>query len=132
MEPGALNLEIMSGRLEKLERQNRRMKQAGAVVLLFAGALLLMGQAPPRRMVEANEFVLKDGNGRVRAILSAATSPTLYFLDENGVNRAALGPSGLALSSGERQLAAMLGGASLQETEIPQPKLNAMGTQWPS
>ncbi len=49
-------------RLEKLERQNRRMKQAGAVALVLAAAVLLIGQAPRTRIVEANEFILKDSD----------------------------------------------------------------------
>ena len=52
-------------RLEKLERQNRRMKQVGAVALIIAAAVLLMGQASPNRTVEANEFVLQDESGAV-------------------------------------------------------------------
>ncbi|MBI3895033.1 MAG: hypothetical protein HY313_03790 [Acidobacteria bacterium] len=45
-------------RLEKLEKQNRRMMQAGALILVVAASVLLMGQAPSYRVVEANEFVL--------------------------------------------------------------------------
>jgi len=33
-------------RLEKLERQNRRMKRAGAVALLLAGAVLFVATVP--------------------------------------------------------------------------------------
>ena len=54
------------GRLEKLERQNRLAKLMGAAILFLAAALVLMGQAAPKQTVEANEFVLKDSNGRVR------------------------------------------------------------------
>ena len=57
-------------RLEKLERQNRRMKQACAAVLILAAAVLLMGQASPNRTVEANEFLLIDRKGRTLAELA--------------------------------------------------------------
>jgi len=75
-------------RLEKLERQNRRLKQMGAVALLIAAAVLLMGQASPNRTVEANEFVLRDGNGKVRGTFSMADlGPQLALLDANGIQR---------------------------------------------
>ena len=69
-------------RLEKLERQNRRMKQAGALAMVLA-AIVLMGQSlttrtveaqtSVQRTVEANEFVLKDRNGQQRARLYSVT-----------------------------------------------------------
>ena len=81
-------------RLEKLERQNRRLKQAGAVALILAAAVLLMGQVPSHRTVEANEFVLKDGDGRMRARLymqaPRMVSPALEFYDLDGVKRVSL------------------------------------------
>ncbi len=39
-------------RLEKLEKHNRRLKQRGAVALIIAAAVSLMGQASPQRTVE--------------------------------------------------------------------------------
>ena len=47
-------LEAVMRRLEKLERANRRTKQAGAAVVVVAATLFLMGQAVPHRTVEAN------------------------------------------------------------------------------
>ena len=61
MESHATQSKNITEHLEKLERQNRRMKQAGVVALIIAAAVLLMGQASPNRTVEANEFVLRDG-----------------------------------------------------------------------
>ena len=79
-------------RLEKLERQNRRLKQAGAVALILAAAVLLMGQASPNRTVEANEFVLKDESGAVRGRFGMDESvdgyvPQLELLDADGQRR---------------------------------------------
>ena len=70
MKPEASDWQAVMGRLEKLERQNRHMKQMGVVVLILVAAVLLMGQASPPRTVEANEFILRDGNGRVRGRLA--------------------------------------------------------------
>ena len=54
------------GRLETLEKQNHRLKVVGTAVLILAAAFVLMGQAPRTQTVEANEFVLKDADGKVR------------------------------------------------------------------
>jgi hypothetical protein len=54
------------GRLEKLESENRRMKQIGALVLVAIAALILMGQASKNRALDADSLVLRDPSGRVR------------------------------------------------------------------
>ena len=74
-------LEEVRERLIKLEGQNRRLKQMGAVALVVAASLLVMAQALRTKTVEAdvveairveaNEFILKDKNGNVRARLSS-------------------------------------------------------------
>ena len=63
----------INARLEKLERENRWMKKIGIVAIVFASVLFISGQAKTNKVVEANEFVLKDGNGRARARLSMFT-----------------------------------------------------------
>lgn len=73
-------------RLEKLERQNRRLKRGAVAVLIAISALLLMGQGRLSRTIEANKFVLKDADGRARAEmdLQSGGNPTLCFRDANG------------------------------------------------
>ena len=81
-------------RLEKLERENRRMKKIGIVSIVFGSVLFISGQATTNKVVEANEFVLKDGNGKARARLAmVAVSdttlmqkdiPNLSFYDTEG------------------------------------------------
>jgi hypothetical protein len=77
-------------RIVNLEAQNRRFKRIGAAALIGVTLLLVMGQAPLKRRVEANEFVLADGNGNVRAKLSmnlsigGAGTPQMVFLDSEG------------------------------------------------
>jgi hypothetical protein len=57
-------------RLEKLERQNRRLKQVAVVGLALVGTLVLMGQATQKpRTVEADEFILRWPDGEVAATL---------------------------------------------------------------
>ncbi len=69
-------------RLEQLERSNRRLKIFATIILVGLAAIGVMGQArPPAQVVEAQEFIVKDANGNVRARLGAYTagaSLTLY------------------------------------------------------
>ena len=85
-------LEEIRERLIKLEGQNRRLKQMGAVAVVVAASLLVMGQALPTKTVEANAFVLKDNSGKVRARLSMRSliGPEMVLLDQNGKTRIAL------------------------------------------
>jgi hypothetical protein len=82
---------IVTG-LERVEEENRRLKQGVVVLLVFAGAALLMGQGRPNRTVEAEKFLLKDTNGRVRARLDMEDTdrPTLALLDTRGLRLVSL------------------------------------------
>jgi hypothetical protein len=83
-------LQLLSERVSKLERQNRRLKQYAMLILIAAASLLLMGQgkavkvAPVKavRALEAGKFVLQDGQGKRRAELGLiAERPSLVFYD---------------------------------------------------
>jgi len=84
--------ELMA-RLERLERQGRRWKRTALVVLLGAVGIVVMGQAPQHRLpksLEAEEFVLRDGRGQVRASLGTppgSNATVLQFHGENGKPR---------------------------------------------
>lgn len=80
-------LQIIMARLERVEEQNRNLKRIVVVLLVTASAVALMGQGRPKRTVEAEEFVLKDAVGRVRARLEMESTdrPTLSLLDARGV-----------------------------------------------
>jgi len=86
------NLQALAERVTKLEAQNRRLKQGGIAVLVFASTLMFMAEAQPDRVIEANSFQLKDSTGKVRAKLSVEgpNGPTLSFLDAKGVHVASL------------------------------------------
>jgi hypothetical protein len=75
----------ISERLEKIERENRVLKRIGVVVLSFLAALVIMGQAKPRRTIEAESFILRDSAGRMRAEINMDQSgtPALTFYDEH-------------------------------------------------
>ncbi len=86
------DLAAVVARLEKVERQNRRLRGAGIAVVAVAAAGLLMGQAVPRApIVEAEGFVLTDARGIVRAKLAMDKGrPMVALTDEYGMPRIGL------------------------------------------
>ncbi len=68
--------EEIRGRLTGLERQNRRLKGTGAASLIVTASLILLGQASPKKTIEANEFILRDSSGNVRARLFMSEKKT--------------------------------------------------------
>lgn len=73
------NYPALLGRLQKLERENRNMKRFGALLLIAATTLILMGQAGKNRALDADSLAIRDANGRIRIELGIGddTSPTL-------------------------------------------------------
>lgn len=95
-------LELVTERIERLERDNRRLKCLATLMLLGIAAVGLMGQALQDRVtanvvlartVEAQSLVLRDGAGKVRALLETdpAGPITLTLSDKEGRERLALG-----------------------------------------
>jgi len=87
------SLDELTTRLERLERQGRRWRRTAFVVLLGAVGVVVMGQAPPHRLpksIEAEEFVLRDSRGQVRASLGTppgSNTTVFQFHGENGKPR---------------------------------------------
>lgn len=70
-------------RLEKLERQNRRLRRIGGLIILSVAGVFLMAQARPSRTLEANEFILRDSHGKERAALkTVGGEPSVNFYGE--------------------------------------------------
>ena len=89
MECHPRGFEDLLDRLANLEKQNRRFKLLGCAALVGVTLLLVMGQAPSKKIVEANEFILRDDSGNIRARLSVdyvklGGMPQMVFLDTNG------------------------------------------------
>jgi hypothetical protein len=58
-------------RLERLERDNRRMKRGGAALLLALAALFVMGHGEPAvKRIEGDQIALRAPGGRIRGELS--------------------------------------------------------------
>jgi|SRR6516225_6859551 hypothetical protein len=88
------SLEQLADRLNKLERQNRRLKQFGGCLVAFMG-LVLLGAAQRQSPAPPSEFVLRNAEGKDRARLEIARGdPMLRFLDGNGRSVATMGLSG--------------------------------------
>jgi hypothetical protein len=72
-------LRALSARLDKLEAQARRWKLASAILALSSTSLILIAAKPADRIdsavihartVEAQDFVVKDEDGQIRARLT--------------------------------------------------------------
>jgi len=92
MQPHDATIQALTERVAKLEAQNLRYRKAGIAALVVASAMALMGQARTSRVLEANELVIKDNSGAVRARLSvdATNGPTLNFYGEKNFISASL------------------------------------------
>jgi hypothetical protein len=121
MQSDDFSVEKLAKRIERLERENHKLKMAGLFILLCAASVFLMGQTKATKVgqlsvakaLEAGKFTLKDGRGQKRAELGLfADRPALVFYDET--NKAALSVgvepegAGLTLYDGNAQKAAAL------------------------
>jgi len=61
-------------RLVRLERENRRLKLIGLLVLAIIGSVFVMGQVRPPAVVEAQRFTVRDSRGIEVASLSALSA----------------------------------------------------------
>lgn len=86
METQTSELQAILHRVERLEKQNRMLKQLGLLAVVLLGSLLLMAQARSTpKAVGASLFTLHDADGNIRAKLAlCADSPCLSFLDREG------------------------------------------------
>jgi hypothetical protein len=88
----AVDLTIVR-RIEQLERAQRRWRGLATCAALGLVAVVLMGQKPAPRTVEAERFILRDAAGRARAELSVDSeqSVALRFKDADSMPRLSLG-----------------------------------------
>ena len=99
--------EEIARRLDRVERENRRMKVAIGVLLAMVAAVLLMGQARPPTIVEAQEFIVRNAEGKrvVRLAAGPDGQPSLAFFDQQEDARILLylydrGTPGISLLAG--------------------------------
>jgi len=82
-------LDGLKTRIDRLERQNRSVKRLTIVLFFVIIAIVVTGIAVPRHVaknVDAERFVLRESNGKMRASLAFAKKgvPALKFYDVNG------------------------------------------------
>ena len=81
-------METLARRLDKVERENRRLKGAGVAALAVIAAVGLMGQAAsklappgkPGKIVGAEQFIVHDARGGVRAELGTLPNGTVRLV----------------------------------------------------
>jgi len=84
----------LAQRIDRLERQNLKLRLAGAIVVLLGAAALSIGMSAPRKTLETDLLIIKDANGTSRMILGMADDgPAITMLDEKGKLRANIGVS---------------------------------------
>ncbi len=106
-------LQTLSERVERLERQNHRLKQTGLLTLLAIASFFLMGQMKATKALEAGKFILKDGRGKMRAELGLLRDrPMLVFYDEAETVMLSMGAqaegSGLTIFDADSRQSAVL------------------------
>jgi hypothetical protein len=97
--PGLTELNLLAERIAKLEKQNRLFKRIGVLLVLAVGCVSLVAaqERGKGQTIEAERFILKDANGRVRADLGMDKAGVrLLLTDENEKTRlnAAVFPEG--------------------------------------
>jgi hypothetical protein len=91
MQSSTSDVQSLTARIEKLEKQNRIYKRVGLALLLLPAAVVAMGQARPNRTLEAQTFVVRDSTGTKRIELGMDdNSPMLRFSDAHGKTHIAL------------------------------------------
>ncbi|MGC2434798.1 MAG: hypothetical protein WA433_13560 [Desulfobaccales bacterium] len=71
-------------RLRKLERQSRILKVILGIILIFIGAIFLMGQTSAnKKIIAAEGFLLLDNNNQVRGKWGVGNEGSAYFLLNN-------------------------------------------------
>jgi len=87
------SVDLLSDAVQRLERENLRLKRIGISLLVVIGATLVMGQSPSTRTVEAETFVLRGSDGNVKAKLGTKNGSTEFVFYSDA------GQSGVAIKS---------------------------------
>ena len=81
----------LQSRLNRLERENRRIKLFLVAMTAFLGAVFVTGLTVEDPIIGAEAFTLMDKDGKLRAAFALVNSdPTLAFFDNQGTVRAGL------------------------------------------
>lgn len=95
--------EALDARVNRLEKQNRRLKLGCVAGSLIFACVLTMGEAKVASTVEARRFVLRNAKGEVRAELTTIDGdyPRLTLQSPNGQRGVEVSPLGLSVADHE-------------------------------
>jgi hypothetical protein len=89
-----LNIDALAERVERLERENHRWRWGAGVLLTCCLVAMITGarRADDTKVVEAEQFVVRDKDGKERARLgiSSGDCPALFLRGKDGKTRAML------------------------------------------
>jgi hypothetical protein len=94
-------METLARRLDRVERENRRLKRTGVVALAVIAAVMLMGQATESKVakvVEAEKFVLRDAKGEKSADLEVKSDGSVML----GIGRGPMDGRIVLVAGGEK------------------------------
>jgi hypothetical protein len=117
---------VLGRRVDELERENRRLRRAGVVQMGLVGVMLLitavmlismrMAEGRLAEVVEAERFVVRDGEGHVRAVIGVNQdgASRIVLQDRDGRERLRLsllpdGSPGMTFADREGRSRAVLG-----------------------
>lgn len=88
-------LDQLAGRIDRLERQNRRLRRMLGSLLGAAGLIVLIAaQQGKPQSVEVEKLVVRDAQGKARIQMEVGTEgPIVRLLDEGGTHVASLSAS---------------------------------------
>ena len=101
-------------RLRKLERQSRIFKIILSIVLIFLGAIFLMGQkSSNKKILTAEEFLLIDKNNKLRGRWGIQSDGAPYLMLMNNKTKIAMnvfpgGISGITMTDNNDKMIIML------------------------
>jgi hypothetical protein len=106
--PMAQGMEALTERVERLERENRRLKLMGIALALPLVVLICVGAAGKPRTIVAEQIVVLDSHGHARvtigtpevvgaAVAMKPDAPGIWLSDENGIDRTILTNDGLRI-----------------------------------
>ena len=88
---------LLESRVDKIERDNRRLKLTVGALLLALAAVPLIGAVMPEQipeLIQAREFQVIDENGNLRAWMG---NRGFLYNDENGTSRVGMGNNGFVI-----------------------------------
>jgi hypothetical protein len=107
-------VELLTKRVDRLERENRLLKGTGAGTLLGLIVLLCAGAATKPRTIEAEKIIIRDSHGRARVTIGTpafagttvdtkSDDPVIWLTDDKGADRAMLTADGLRFGNGQER-----------------------------